>query len=77
MGVGALAAYWQVARRSFRRYSTYRGATFAGVFTIDLAADTLTYSVAPVPLPAGVWLLLSGLAGLGVFGRRRAVAPQA
>ena len=25
--------YWQVARRSFRRYSTYRGATFAGAFT--------------------------------------------
>lgn len=25
--------YWQVARRSFQRYSTYRGATAAGVFT--------------------------------------------
>ncbi|HEX2850716.1 MAG TPA: ABC-2 family transporter protein [Acidimicrobiales bacterium] len=25
--------YWEVARRSFRRYSTYRAATFAGVFT--------------------------------------------
>jgi ABC-2 type transport system permease protein len=31
--VRALGPYWQVARRSFRRYSTYRGATFAGVFT--------------------------------------------
>lgn len=30
-GRGAL--YWAVARRSFRRYSTYRGATFAGAFT--------------------------------------------
>ena len=28
-----LAPYWQVGKRSFRRYSTYRGATFAGVFT--------------------------------------------
>lgn len=28
-----LAPYWQLARRSFQRYSTYRGATFAGVFT--------------------------------------------
>lgn len=48
---------------------------FAGVFSLDLASDTLTYSVAPspVPLPAGVWLLVSGLAGLGVFGRRRTV----
>ena len=28
-----LPLHWAVARRSFRRYSTYRGATFAGVFT--------------------------------------------
>lgn len=27
------ALYWQVARRSFRRFSTYRSATFAGAFT--------------------------------------------
>jgi ABC-2 type transport system permease protein len=25
--------YWEVARRSFQRYTTYRGATIAGVFT--------------------------------------------
>jgi hypothetical protein len=49
--------------------------TFAGLFSINLTTDTLTYTVpgstSPVPLPAGVWLLLSGLAGMGVFGRRR------
>lgn len=30
---GRLPLHWAVARRSFRRYTTYRGATAAGVFT--------------------------------------------
>lgn len=38
------------------------------------SAGTLTYSVAPVPLPAALWLLLSGLAGVGVVGRRKSAA---
>lgn len=29
----ALRLYWEVARRGYRRYATYRGATVAGVFT--------------------------------------------
>lgn len=40
-------------------------------------AGQLTYtlaSVSAVPLPAAVWLLLSGLAGVGVVGRRRVAA---
>jgi hypothetical protein len=47
--------------------------TFAGTWSVDLADDTLTYSVAslPTPLPAGLWLLLSGLTGMGLLGRRR------
>lgn len=36
------------------------------------ADGSLQYSVAPVPLPAALWLLLSGLTGLGVVSRRKA-----
>jgi hypothetical protein len=47
--------------------------TFAGTWSVDLGTDTLTYSIAalPTPLPAGLWLLLSGLTGMGLLGRRR------
>lgn len=44
---------------------------YAGTWAFDLAAGTLNYSVSAVPLPAAVWLLLSGLGGLGIVGRRK------
>jgi hypothetical protein len=53
--------------------ATLAPSTYAGTWSVDLADDTLTYSVAslPTPLPAGLWLLLSGLTGMGLLGRRR------
>jgi hypothetical protein len=44
-----------------------------GTWTINLSTDMLTYTVpgGSVPLPASVWLLISGLAGMFVLGRRR------
>ena len=38
-------------------------------FLYDTSVDLQI--VAPVPLPAAAWLLLSGLGGLGFVGRRR------
>ena len=38
--------------------------------------NSLTGPIPPVPLPAGVWLLLSALGGLGFAGWRRKVATS-
>lgn len=59
--------------------TAYQSATTGsfGQWALDIANSTLTYTIAAVPLPAGVWLLLSGLAGLGVFSRRRGGAALA
>lgn len=47
---------------------------YAGLWSFDAASGTLSYSVAPVPLPAAAWLLLSALGGLGAVARRRVAA---
>jgi len=52
------------------------GATFSGfdgaVGLMDEGdVTTLTFTTSPVPLPATVWLLLSGLGALMILGRRR------
>lgn len=64
--------------RSNVTLSTYANSQGDGFWFLSSAGD-LTYNVlaastSPVPLPAAVWLLVSGLAGLGAIGRRRNAA---
>lgn len=45
--------------------------TSAAVITSNSGFDYSRPVTAPVPLPAAAWLMLSGLAGLGIMGRRK------
>lgn len=53
--------------------TAYANSAGAATWLLELVDGQalLTYNVAAVPLPAAVWLLLSGLMGLGVISRRR------
>jgi len=59
--------------------AAYANASGLGSWLLS-AAGELTYSIAgegggsPVPVPAAIWLLLSGLTGFGVISRRKAAA---
>jgi hypothetical protein len=59
----------------------YRNATGSGLWNLTVSGSgavlsyVLNADVPPVPLPAAVWLLLSGLAGVAAVGRRRAATP--
>jgi hypothetical protein len=56
---------------------TFRTVTFAGLdltttFTDDdFTVDNVVYTPAPIPLPAGAWLLIGGLGTLGALRARR------
>ena len=43
--------------------------------TIDVAFDNVTFDVAPVPLPASIWLFLSGLLGLMHLNIKSKIKP--
>jgi len=44
------------------------------VISDTTSGGTVTVSVAPVPLPASLWVLVSGLGGLAVLARKRIAA---
>ena len=80
--LGETVALWEAAKASGQKSTTGRGASKvvgtdelpAGSMDTGLTA-TLTadgFAVAPVPVPAAVWLMGSALAGLGVVRRRSA-----
>jgi hypothetical protein len=52
-------------------YSTFAGKWLLSYATGGTAGLTYTAAAAPVPLPAAVWMLLSGVAGFLGLGRRK------
>lgn len=54
----------------------YQNANGVGQWLLS-AGGQLTYSISAIPLPAAVWLLLSGLVGLGAVARRKRAAAAA
>jgi len=57
-------------------YGQMHGQLVAGSYSGNSQFDNVQFTgnVTPVPLPAAVWLMLSGLSGLGAIGRTRKAA---
>jgi hypothetical protein len=83
--VGSALSFWLLTSTSEFGFddatlTQYKNGSGIGEWLLANVAGTnnyhLTYQIpggSTVPLPAAAWLLLSGLAGLGVVGRRRSV----
>jgi hypothetical protein len=81
--VGTALNFYSVANDTNDPFSSATGnatvTKYAGTWLLS-SSGVLTYDVsggAPVPLPAAVWLLLSGIAGVGTISRRRKNAAVA
>ena len=69
---GTALAFYSETSNALRSTTTVATlATFAGYWSLDLAGATLTYTVASVPLPTPLVLLLSGLGLMVIVARRR------
>ena len=64
----------------FDNMSTFTTVKFSDTFTADgIGLDRLQYGlvdISAIPLPATIWLFLTALGGLGLFGRRNKAARK-
>ena len=72
-GVGNSLAFYQLANNRGTSSPGQTPVVYAGTWSVNLTNDTLSYTVpsSAVPLPPSVWLMVSGLAGVAILGRRR------
>jgi hypothetical protein len=71
--VGDSMAFWLLtttATPGNSNISRYQNTAGLGRWLLS-AGGELSYALPAIPLPAGVWLLMSGLAGFAAVGRRR------
>jgi hypothetical protein len=72
-GVGTSAKLYSVTAVSSTSTNLV-GTSVLGNVTLSAAGLVFSTATAPVPLPAAIWLLGSGLLGLFGIGRRKAIA---
>ena len=72
-GTYLLAATGSGGKMQFSNLDIVQGALIDAVAgsNVQFVSGAKIQSFTPVPLPPAAWLLLSGLGGLGLFGRRR------